>query len=31
MGSQILISQRKSGWGARVIDQLSKDLKNYAD
>ncbi|MDJ1287818.1 MAG: hypothetical protein MRQ05_00395 [Candidatus Midichloria mitochondrii] len=33
IGGQILISQRKSGWGARVIDQLPKDLKNfiYAD
>lgn len=26
IGAQILDSQRKQGWGAKVIDQLSKDL-----
>ena len=27
MGSEILKSQEKHGWGARVIDRLSKDLQ----
>ena len=26
IGSQILEAQSKQGWGAKVIDQLSKDL-----
>ncbi len=27
IGNQILISQEKEGWGAKVINQLSRDLK----
>ena len=28
MGSEILKSQERYGWGARIIDQLSKDLQS---
>lgn len=28
IGSQILSSQHEQGWGAKIIDQLSKDLRN---
>ena len=28
IGQQILISQSKQGWGTKVIDRLSKDLRS---
>jgi hypothetical protein len=28
IGKDILMSQEKLGWGAKVIDQLSQDLRN---
>jgi predicted nuclease of restriction endonuclease-like (RecB) superfamily len=28
IGAEIIKNQKKFGWGAKVIDQLSKDLKN---
>jgi predicted nuclease of restriction endonuclease-like (RecB) superfamily len=28
IGNEILIRQTKEGWGAKIIDQLSKDLRN---
>jgi hypothetical protein len=28
IGTQILKSQEEHGWGAKIVDQLSKDLKS---